>query len=169
MEILLWRGRVGGFHARTRGSVVFGAVSSASVKLCNKAAKGSTRNKERVYRSVSSIAIHVRIRGSSVEIACARSERDSIDRVSGSRDARDRCTLRRKSRLRGKVGDSRKEEARRLEKGRRMNWKNRLRRVEKDADADDEDDDDDENDDYDDYEEVLKGGRAKLRVSVLLR
>lgn len=55
---------------------------------------------------------------------------------------------------------------------RRMNWKNRLRREEKDADDGDEDgeeddgddDDDDKDDDYDDYEGVWNGGFVEFRL-----
>ncbi|XP_024888916.1 ATPase family AAA domain-containing protein 2-like [Temnothorax curvispinosus] len=60
-----------------------------------------------------------------------------------------------------------------------MNWKNRLRRVEEDADEDDEDgeenddddddDDNDDDDDYDDYEGVLNGGLAEFRLLFLRR
>lgn len=45
-----------------------------------------------------------------------------------------------------------------------MNWENRLRRVEKDADEDnDENDDgnDDEDDDYGDYEKILNGSNLR--------
>ncbi|KYN14327.1 hypothetical protein ALC57_13494 [Trachymyrmex cornetzi] len=48
-----------------------------------------------------------------------------------------------------------------------MNWKNRLRRVEEDADDDgngeENDDDDDEDDDYN-SEGVLKAGLAEFRL-----
>lgn len=58
---------------------------------------------------------------------------------------------------------ARKEETRRLGKRHRMNWKNRLRLAEEDAD--DDDDDDDENDDYGNYERVLNSGVAEFGLA----
>lgn len=113
--------------------------------------KGNTRSQTRKLIR----PIHARVRQKGIENARVCTKRDSIDRES-DRDVRDRCTVRRKSQLRGKVGDARREDARRLGKRRRMNWKNRLRRVEEDVDNDEDDgEDDNEDDDYGDYEGIL--------------
>lgn len=79
--------------------------------------------------------------------------------------------MRRGNRSRGEKWVTR--EKRRRGTRRRMNWKNRLRRVKENADDDDgdgeENDDDDEDDDRDDYVGVLNGGLVEFRRLLLRR